>query len=140
KLAEKILIQQFGSSKEFIKSATQAIEESDHSTNGISSSNFIEEAIQVSNCGYEYGTCWGKKMGWVYGSITEDVPTGLNIHRKGWRSEPITPDPTAFMGCAPGGLLTTMIQQKRWGSGQACLIFGLPIGVCVLSLKFLMQP
>ncbi|XP_045805954.1 cellulose synthase-like protein B4 [Trifolium pratense] len=123
KLAEKILIQQFGSSKEFIKSATQAIEGSDHSTNGISSSNFIEEAIQVSNCGYEYDTCWGKKMGWVYGSITEDVPTGLNIHRKGWRSEPITPDPTAFMGSAPGGLLTTMVQQKRWGSGLTVVFF-----------------
>jgi hypothetical protein len=62
KLAEKILIQQFGSSKVFIKSATQVMEGSDHSTNAISSSNFIEEAIQVSNCGYEYGTCWGQKV------------------------------------------------------------------------------
>ncbi|PNY15594.1 cellulose synthase-like protein h1-like, partial [Trifolium pratense] len=66
---------------------------------------------------------FNREMGWVYGSITEDVPTGLNIHRKGWRSEPITPDPTAFMGCAPGGLLTTMVQQKRWGSGLTVVFF-----------------
>jgi hypothetical protein len=46
----------------FIKSATQVMEGSDHCTNAISSSNFIEEAIQVSNCEYEYGTCWGKQV------------------------------------------------------------------------------
>ncbi|KAK2424357.1 cellulose synthase protein H1 [Trifolium repens] len=82
KLAEKILIQQFGSSKEFVKSATHAMEGSDYSTNDISPSNFIEEAIRISDCGYEYGTDWGKKMGWLYGSISEDVPTGLNMQRK----------------------------------------------------------
>ncbi|KAK2370180.1 cellulose synthase protein H1 [Trifolium repens] len=82
KLAEKILTQQFGSSKEFVKSATHAMEGSDYSTNDISPSNFIEEAIRISDCGYEYGTDWGKKMGWLYGSISEDVPTGLNMQKK----------------------------------------------------------
>ncbi|WJX69064.1 hypothetical protein P8452_53363 [Trifolium repens] len=123
KLAEKILIQQFGSSKEFVKSATHAMEGSDYSTNDISPSNFIEEAIRISDCGYEYGTDWGKKMGWLYGSISEDVPTGLNMQRKGWRSECCTPDQTAFTGCAPGGFLTTMIQQKRWSSGLTVVFF-----------------
>ncbi|XP_004487424.1 cellulose synthase-like protein B4 isoform X2 [Cicer arietinum] len=125
KLTEKKLIQQFGSSKEFVKSATHAFERSDYSTNnGISLSNFIEEAIQVSDCGYDNGTSWGKKMGWLYGSISEDVPTGLNMHRKGWRSECCTPVQTAFKGCAPVGLLTTMIQQKRWASGLTVVFFG----------------
>ncbi|XP_045804574.1 cellulose synthase-like protein B4 [Trifolium pratense] len=123
KLAEKILIQQFGSSNEFVKSATHAMEESDYSTNGISLSNFIEEAIRISDCGYEYGTDWGKKMCWLYGSISEDVPTGLNMQKKGWRSECCTPDQTAFTGCAPGGFLTTMIQQKRWSSGLTVVFF-----------------
>ncbi|KAK2370181.1 cellulose synthase protein H1 [Trifolium repens] len=123
KLAEKILTQQFGSSKEFVKSATHAMEGSDYSTNDISPSNFIEEAIRISDCGYEYGTDWGKKMGWLYGSISEDVPTGLNMQKKGWRSECCTPDQTAFMGCAPGGFLTTMIQQKRWSSGLTVVFF-----------------
>jgi len=62
-------------------------------------------------------------MGWLYGSISEDVPTGLNMQRKGWRSECCTPEPTAFTGCAPGGLLTTMIQQKRWSSGLTVVFF-----------------
>lgn len=66
KLTEKKLIQQFGSSKEFVKSATHAFERSDYSTNnGISLSNFIEEAIQVSDCGYDNGTSWGKKVSFI---------------------------------------------------------------------------
>jgi len=63
------------------------------------------------------------QMGWLYGSISEDVPTGLNMQRKGWRSECCTPEPTAFTGCAPRGLLTTMIQQKRWSSGLTVVFF-----------------
>jgi len=57
-----MLIQQFGSSKKFVKSATQVMEGSDYSTNGISTSNLIEEAIKVSDCGYEDGTSWGKQV------------------------------------------------------------------------------
>jgi hypothetical protein len=63
------LIQQFGSSKEFVKSATHAMEGSDYSTNDISPSNFIEEAIRISDCGYEYGTDWGKKVSYISKSI-----------------------------------------------------------------------
>ncbi|XP_058779643.1 cellulose synthase-like protein B4 isoform X2 [Vicia villosa] len=125
KLSEKALIKQFGSSNEFVKSATHAFEGSGYSSsNGISPSNLIDSAIQVSDYGYEDGTSWGNQMGWLYGSISEDVPTGLNMHRKGWRSECCTPDQTAFTGCAPGGLLTTMVQQKRWASGLTVVFFG----------------
>lgn len=45
-----------------MKSATQVMEGNDYSTHGISPSNFIEEAIKVSDCEYEYGTCWGKQV------------------------------------------------------------------------------
>ncbi|KAJ1400051.1 Nucleotide-diphospho-sugar transferase [Sesbania bispinosa] len=124
KLADKILMQQFGSSKEFVKSAAHALEGYAYSPNDISPSNFIQTAIQVADCGYENGTSWGNQIGWVYGSVAEDVPTGLNIHRKGWRSECCTPDPIAFTGCAPGGLISTMIQQKRWVLGLTNVIFG----------------
>ncbi|KAK8469619.1 hypothetical protein PHAVU_005G116400, partial [Phaseolus vulgaris] len=124
KSEENILIQQFGSSKEFIKSATHVVGGSGYSANDITPSNFIEAATQVANCEYECGTFWGNQLGWLYGSISEDVPTGLNIHRKGWRSECCTPDPIAFTGCAPGGLLSTMIQQKRWASGLTVVFFG----------------
>ncbi|KAK7324810.1 hypothetical protein VNO77_28665 [Canavalia gladiata] len=124
KLAEKMLIKQFGSSKEFIISAAHALEGSAYSADDISPSKFIEAATQVANCGYEYGTSWGNKLGWLYGSVVEDIPTGLNYHRKGWRSECCTPDPIAFTGCAPRGLLSTMIQQKRWASGLTVVFFG----------------
>ncbi|KAK7375198.1 hypothetical protein VNO78_35891 [Psophocarpus tetragonolobus] len=124
KLEENILIQQFGSSQEFIKSAAHTLGGIAYSANDITPSNFIEAANQVANCEYEYGTCWGKQVGWLYGSISEDVPTGLNIQRKGWRSECCTPNPIAFTGCAPGGLLSTMIQQKRWASGLTVVFFG----------------
>ncbi|CAJ1956284.1 unnamed protein product [Sphenostylis stenocarpa] len=124
KLGEKILIQQFGSSKEFVKSADLAFDGKTYSSNDISPSDSVEAAIKVAECDYERGTCWGKKIGWLYGSISEDVPTGLNIHRRGWRSECCTPDPIAFSGCAPRGLLSTMIQQKRWASGLTVVFFG----------------
>ncbi|TKY48723.1 Cellulose synthase protein H1 [Spatholobus suberectus] len=124
KLGEKILMQQFGSSKEFVKSTALALEGKAYFPNDISPSNFIEAAIQVAGCGYEYGTLWGKKIGWLYGSISEDVPTGLNMQRRGWRSECCTPDPIPFTGCAPRGLLCTMIQQKRWASGLTVVFFG----------------
>ncbi|KAK7335583.1 hypothetical protein VNO80_27507 [Phaseolus coccineus] len=124
KSEENILIQQFGSSKEFIKSAAHVVGGSGYSANDITPSNFIEAATQVANCEYECGTFWGKQLGWLYGSISEDVPTGLNMQRKGWRSECCTPDPIAFTGCAPRGLLSTMIQQKRWASGLTVVFFG----------------
>ena len=63
-------------------------------------------------------------MGWIYGSIAEDAPTGLNILRRGWRSECCTPDTIAFTGCAPGGLHSTTVQQKRWASGLTEAFFG----------------
>ncbi|XP_027339836.1 cellulose synthase-like protein B4 isoform X2 [Abrus precatorius] len=124
KVADEILTQQFGSSKTFVKSVAHALDRSSYSPNNISPSNFVEAAIEVADCGYEYETSWGKHMGWLYGSITEDALTGLSIHRKGWRSECCTPDPFAFSGCTPKSLLSTMIQQKRWASGLTVVFFG----------------
>jgi hypothetical protein len=57
------------------------------------------------------------QLGWRYGSTSEDVLTGLTIHRRGWRSVYCTPDPPAFLGCAPSGGSATMTQQKRWSIG-----------------------
>ncbi|XP_047181632.1 cellulose synthase-like protein H1 isoform X1 [Vigna umbellata] len=125
KLGEKkLLTQQFGSSKEFVKSADRALDWKTDFHNDTSPSDCIETAIQVAGCEYECGTCWGEKIGWLYGSITEDVATGLNIHRRGWRSECCTPDQIAFTGCAPRGLLSTMVQQKRWATGLTEVFFG----------------
>ena len=56
------MIQQFGSSKEFIKSAAHALGGNAYSANDITPSNFIEAATQVANCEYEDDTFWGKQV------------------------------------------------------------------------------
>ncbi|XP_059628421.1 cellulose synthase-like protein H1 isoform X2 [Cornus florida] len=57
------------------------------------------------------------EVGWLYGSATEDILTGLTIHGKGWRSALCNPKPDAFLGCAPLSGPASMIQQKRWATG-----------------------
>src|ERR1044072_8870701 len=66
---------------------------------------------------------WEIQGGWIYGSIAEDVLTGLTIHKKGWRSEFATPEPVAFKGCAPVGGSNSMAQQKRWATGLLEVFF-----------------
>ncbi|KAH6778389.1 cellulose synthase 5 [Perilla frutescens var. frutescens] len=56
----------------------------------------LSEAIHVIGCGYEEKTEWGKEVGWMYGSITEDVLTGFNMHCRGWRSIYCVPPRPAF--------------------------------------------
>ncbi|CAJ1979071.1 unnamed protein product [Sphenostylis stenocarpa] len=116
-ISEEELKQKFGASKEMMKSAACALEGRTYSPNDINIANAIEVANDVSGYGYEYGTGWGKQVGWIYGSLTEDVLTGLTIHGKGWRSELCTPEPLGFTGFAPGGGPTSMAQQKRWATG-----------------------
>ncbi|KAE9457915.1 hypothetical protein C3L33_10206, partial [Rhododendron williamsianum] len=57
------------------------------------------------------------QMGWIYGSTTEDVLTGLTIHGRGWKSTSCTPTLPGFLGCAPSGGPATMTQHKRWATG-----------------------
>ncbi|XP_030544378.1 cellulose synthase-like protein H1 isoform X3 [Rhodamnia argentea] len=105
----------FGSAKQFINSAAHALRgNSDHPKDLLSS---LEAAIQVASCTYEHNTDWGKKIGWMYGSATEDILTGLTIQSKGWRSLYCSPNPPAFLGCAPSGGPASMTQQKRWATG-----------------------
>nr|GME14451.1 cellulose synthase-like protein H1 [Ipomoea batatas] len=80
-------------------------------------SNSLDAAKEVASCGYESGTAWGQKVGWMYGSTTEDVLTGLSIHSKGWKSAYCVPDPPGFLGSAPTGGPAALTQQKRWATG-----------------------
>jgi cellulose synthase/poly-beta-1,6-N-acetylglucosamine synthase-like glycosyltransferase len=59
----------------------------------------------------------------MYGTMTEDILTGLTIHKKGWRSELCTPEPIAFTGCAPIDGPTCMAQHKRWATGMLEIFF-----------------
>ncbi|KAK1423942.1 hypothetical protein QVD17_19253 [Tagetes erecta] len=88
-----------------------------------SPSRLIEAAIQTAVCNYEYGTDWGKKVGWLYGSAAEDMLTGINIHGRGWKSVMCSPDQPAFLGCAPPTYPSTLTQQKRWASGLLEVLF-----------------
>ncbi|THG13576.1 hypothetical protein TEA_007839 [Camellia sinensis var. sinensis] len=111
KLSNEALLKTFGRSMEFTKSAAKIL--SGMKTKAL----FVFRAYQVAGCDYEYGTSWGKEVGWIYGSTTEDVLTGLTIHGRGWRSAYCSPDPPAFLGCAPPGGPGSMTQQKRWSTG-----------------------
>ncbi|KAL5573381.1 hypothetical protein UlMin_022978 [Ulmus minor] len=115
KLGEDELNRSFGNSKDFKKAAAIALRGSTNSTTNVLKS--VEAAYQVAGCDYECGTNWGSKVGWIYGSTTEDIHTGLIIHKKGWRSVYFSVDPPAFLGCAPTSGPISMIQQKRWATG-----------------------
>ncbi|KAG4981126.1 hypothetical protein JHK85_035084 [Glycine max] len=132
KFSEKKTI--FGTSKGFVESATHALEGKTFTPNN-NICKSLEAASEVSSCEYEYGTAWGKQVGWMYGSTSEDLLTGLKIHTKGWRSEVCSPELSPFMGCSPQDILVVIGQQKRWISGlldillsKHCPIFGTLFG------------
>ncbi|KAL0351614.1 UNVERIFIED_CONTAM: Cellulose synthase A catalytic subunit [UDP-forming] [Sesamum calycinum] len=65
---------------------------------GATSASLLKEAIHVISCGYEDKTEWGKEIGWIYGSVTEDILTGFKMHCHGWRSVYCIPKRPAFKG------------------------------------------
>ncbi|KAF5812238.1 putative cellulose synthase (UDP-forming) [Helianthus annuus] len=113
----------FGKSFELRDSAAQILSGSNPNIDQKSPSCFIEAAIDVASCSYEYGTQWGKKVGWLYGSTTEDMLTGLNIHGRGWKSVLCSPYPPPFLGCAPSTYPSSLAQQKRWATGLLEVLF-----------------
>ncbi|KAG2548569.1 hypothetical protein PVAP13_9KG193600 [Panicum virgatum] len=78
----------------------------------------IKEAIHVISCGYEEKTEWGKEIGWIYGSVTEDILTGFKMHCRGWKSVYCTPARPAFKGSAPINLSDRLHQVLRWALGS----------------------
>ncbi|KAJ9565926.1 hypothetical protein OSB04_001892 [Centaurea solstitialis] len=78
----------------------------------------INEAIHVISCGYEEKTAWGKEIGWIYGSVTEDILTGFKMHCRGWRSIYCMPVRPAFKGSAPINLSDRLHQVLRWALGS----------------------
>lgn len=86
-------------------------------------STAIAEAIKVITCFYEDKTEWGKRVGWIYGSITEDVVTGYRMHNRGWRSVYCVTKRDAFRGTAPINLTDRLIQVLRWATGSVEIFF-----------------
>eukprot|EP01018_Ginkgo_biloba_P019785 Gb_03769 [translate_table: standard] len=106
----------FGESAVLAASAQTIIRDTVHTTCA-SPSLVIKEAFKVASCTYENNTVWGKEVGWMYGSTTEDVLTGLKLHTMGWHSIYCAPENPAFLGSAPGNGPDTLVQQKRWATG-----------------------
>ncbi|KAK4256759.1 hypothetical protein QN277_006443 [Acacia crassicarpa] len=84
----------------------------------VSHLSLLKEAIQVISCGYEDKTEWGKEVGWIYGSVTEDILTGFKMHCHGWRSVYCIPKRPAFKGSAPINLSDRLNQVLRWALGS----------------------
>ncbi|XP_057866685.2 probable cellulose synthase A catalytic subunit 2 [UDP-forming] isoform X2 [Cryptomeria japonica] len=80
--------------------------------------DLLKEAIHVISCGYEDKTDWGKELGWIYGSVTEDILTGFKMHSRGWRSIYCMPQRPAFKGSAPINLSDRLNQVLRWALGS----------------------
>lgn len=105
----------FGLSPVFIESTMM---ESGGLPESANPSTLIKEAIHVISCGYEEKTEWGKEIGWIYGSVTEDILTGFKMHCRGWRSIYCMPLRPAFKGSAPINLSDRLHQVLRWALGS----------------------
>ncbi|KAJ3692256.1 hypothetical protein LUZ60_012606 [Juncus effusus] len=100
----------------------------------------VAEAVSVISCWYEDKTEWGDRVGWIYGSVTEDVVTGYRMHNRGWRSVYCITKRDAFRGTAPINLTDRLHQVLRWATGSVEIFFSKNNALCATSrLKFLQR-
>jgi len=114
-MSQKNFEKRFGQSPVFVSSA---LLENGGVTKNASPASLLNEAIHVISCGYEDKTEWGKEVGWIYGSVTEDILTGFKMHCHGWRSIYCIPSRPAFKGSAPINLSDRLHQVLRWALGS----------------------
>ncbi|OWM90883.1 hypothetical protein CDL15_Pgr027370 [Punica granatum] len=114
-MSKKSLEKTFGSSSVFIESTLM---ENGRVAESASAYALIREAIHVISCGYEDKTEWGREIGWIYGSVTEDILTGFKMHCRGWRSIYYMPPGPAFKGSTPNNLSDRLNQVLRWALGS----------------------
>ncbi|KAF8663102.1 hypothetical protein HU200_055699 [Digitaria exilis] len=114
-MSQKSLEKRFGQSPIFIASTFMYTGGIPPSTNPAS---LLKEAIHVISCGYEDKTEWGKEIGWIYGSVTEDILTGFKMHARGWISIYCMPLRPCFKGSAPINLSDRLNQVLRWALGS----------------------
>ncbi|KAK9109607.1 hypothetical protein Sjap_017667 [Stephania japonica] len=114
-ISEQKLEKKFGQSPVFVAST---LLENGGALKSASPASLLKEAIHVISCGYEDKTEWGKEVGWIYGSVTEDILTGFKMHCHGWRSIYCIPDRPAFKGSAPINLSDRLNQVLRWALGS----------------------
>ncbi|KAL7244546.1 hypothetical protein ACSBR2_000015 [Camellia fascicularis] len=113
--SENELEKKFGQSPVFVASI---LPENSGKLKVASPATLLKEAIHVISCSYEDKTEWGKEVGWIYGSVTEDILTGFKMHCHGWRSIYCIPARPAFKGSAPINLSDRLHQVLRWALGS----------------------
>ncbi|XP_052198596.1 cellulose synthase-like protein D3 [Diospyros lotus] len=100
----------------------------------------VAEAISVISCWYEDKTEWGQRIGWIYGSVTEDVVTGYRMHNRGWKSVYCVTKRDAFRGTAPINLTDRLHQVLRWATGSVEIFFSRNNALLASSkMKFLQR-
>ncbi|XP_023639380.1 probable cellulose synthase A catalytic subunit 10 [UDP-forming] [Capsella rubella] len=114
-VSQKSLEKRFGQSPVFIAATFMEKGGLPPTTNP---TTLLKEAIHVISCGYEAKTAWGKEIGWIYGSVTEDILTGFKMHARGWISIYCVPSRPAFKGSAPINLSDRLNQVLRWALGS----------------------
>ncbi|KAA8528831.1 hypothetical protein F0562_036186 [Nyssa sinensis] len=114
-MSEHKLEKKFGQSPVFVAST---LLENGGTLKSASPASLLKESIHVISCGYEDKTEWGKEVGWIYGSVTEDILTGFKMHCHGWRSIYCIPARPAFKGSAPINLSDRLHQVLRWALGS----------------------
>ncbi|KAA0058629.1 cellulose synthase A catalytic subunit 3 [Cucumis melo var. makuwa] len=114
-MSQMTLEQRFGQSSVFVASTLM---ENGGVPQSATPESLLKEAIHVISCGYEDKTDWGSEIGWIYGSVTEDILTGFKMHARGWRSIYCMPQRPAFKGSAPINLSDRLNQVLRWALGS----------------------
>lgn len=86
-------------------------------TSGMLSVVFLTNISQLCNF---INLSWGfvTQIGWIYGSVTEDILTGFKMHTRGWISIYCMPPRPAFKGSAPINLSDRLNQVLRWALGS----------------------
>lgn len=114
-MSQMTLEKRFGQSAVFVASTLM---ENGGVPQSATPESLLKEAIHVISCGYEDKTEWGTEIGWIYGSVTEDILTGFKMHARGWKSIYCMPPRPAFKGSAPINLSDRLNQVLRWALGS----------------------
>lgn len=85
--------------------------------------SMLSDVVLAISCDYEDNTDWGRNIGWMYGSVTEDILTGMKIHTRGWISHYCDLEPPAFKGSAPLNMTDRLHQVERWATGAVEIFF-----------------
>ncbi|RYR01726.1 hypothetical protein HN51_039284 [Arachis hypogaea] len=76
-----------------------------------------EETLLLASCNYETNTKWGQEIGFLYGTVCEDVHTEFMLNCNGRNSVFCDPAKPQFLRNSTTNLNELLIQGTRWGSG-----------------------